>query len=205
MFLGKGHDKRSQCSEGSFACHIYCETGHLFMMAMTENVWHSQLLPNVWQWRCHCQRLRSVAVGIRTSILSLAGRMLQPTARPPRYTNFKSFLLQKYAILATAPLPSSICYQLHNTLLWNGMKYNCSFDQVWCISLINTCHRCKYLLLWYPDDNIWTSTVFLFTTSGLLLHIQFEISMINWKKKLCLCFLFLDHITIYWSFGKNCR
>ena len=50
-------------SEGSFACHTYCDTGHPIIMVISENPWHSQLLPNVWLWSCHYLylRLRSIA------------------------------------------------------------------------------------------------------------------------------------------------
>ena len=34
-------------SEGSLACHIYCDTGHPFIMVISEDPWHSPLLPSV--------------------------------------------------------------------------------------------------------------------------------------------------------------
>ena len=40
-------------SEGSLACHAYCDTGHPFIMLILQDPWHSQLLPSVWQWRRH--------------------------------------------------------------------------------------------------------------------------------------------------------
>ena len=46
-------------SEGSLTCHtycdtdIYCETGQPFTMIISEDPWHSYLLPSVWHWRCH--------------------------------------------------------------------------------------------------------------------------------------------------------
>ena len=40
-------------SEGSLACHTYCDTRHPFTMVISEDPWHSHLLPNVWQWSCH--------------------------------------------------------------------------------------------------------------------------------------------------------
>ena len=39
--------------EGSLACHTYCATGHPFVMVISEDPWHSHLLPSVWQWSCH--------------------------------------------------------------------------------------------------------------------------------------------------------
>ena len=40
-------------SEGSVACHTYCDTGHPFIMEIFENPWHSHLLLSVYQWSCH--------------------------------------------------------------------------------------------------------------------------------------------------------
>ena len=35
-------------SDGSLVCHTYCETGHPFIMVISEDPWHS----HVWQWSC---------------------------------------------------------------------------------------------------------------------------------------------------------
>ena len=35
--------------EGSSACHTYCVTGHPFIMVISEEPWHSHLLPSVKQ------------------------------------------------------------------------------------------------------------------------------------------------------------
>ena len=40
-------------SEGSLACHTHYDTGHLFIMVISEDPWHSHLLHSVWQWSCH--------------------------------------------------------------------------------------------------------------------------------------------------------
>ena len=71
-------------SEGSLACHIYCDTGHPFKMVISEDPWHSHLLPSVWQWSCHYLflRLRSVANGDRTPIARTRGE--RSTSTPPR-------------------------------------------------------------------------------------------------------------------------
>ena len=68
-------------SEGSLAYHTYCDTGHPFIMVISEDLWHSHLMLSVWQWSCHylfC-RPRSVAAGIWTPRLPLAGRTLKRT------------------------------------------------------------------------------------------------------------------------------
>ena len=46
---------RPLSSEGSLACHAYCDTGHPFEMVISEDPWHSHLLLSVWQWSCHFQ------------------------------------------------------------------------------------------------------------------------------------------------------
>ena len=55
-------------SEGSLTCPIYCNTEHLFIIIISEDPWHSHLLPNFWQWNCHYLflQLRSVEAKIRT-------------------------------------------------------------------------------------------------------------------------------------------
>ena len=66
-------------SEGSLAFHTYCDTVHPFIMVIRPvNPLHSNLLPSVLQWSCNYLylRLRSVAVGIRTPNLPLAGPTL---------------------------------------------------------------------------------------------------------------------------------
>ena len=40
-------------SRGCLACHTYCDTGHPFIMVISEDPWHSHLLPSGWQWSCH--------------------------------------------------------------------------------------------------------------------------------------------------------
>ena len=36
-------------SEGSLACHTYCDTGHPLTMVISEDPWHSRLLASVWR------------------------------------------------------------------------------------------------------------------------------------------------------------
>ena len=62
-------------SEGSSACHTYCDTGHPFIMVISEDPWHSHVMPRVCQWSYHYlfYRIWSVAAGIRTLNLPLAG------------------------------------------------------------------------------------------------------------------------------------
>ena len=63
---------------GSLACHIDCDTEHTFIMVISEDTWHSNLLSSVWQWSCRYlfYRLRSVADGIPTPNVPLTERKL---------------------------------------------------------------------------------------------------------------------------------
>ena len=65
-------------SVASFTCHTYCDTAHPFIMVISEDPWHSHLLPNVKEWSCHYLFLRRMPVtaGIRPTNLSLAGPTL---------------------------------------------------------------------------------------------------------------------------------
>ena len=67
-------------SECSVAFHTYCDTGHLFIMVISEDPSHSHLLLSDKQWNCHqlFLRLGYVADGIRTPNHPLAGKRLSP-------------------------------------------------------------------------------------------------------------------------------
>ena len=75
QILTYGRHSLPLSSEGSLTCHTYCETGLLFIMVISEDPWHSYLLPSAWQWSCHdlIKRLMSVATGNRTPISSTRG------------------------------------------------------------------------------------------------------------------------------------
>ena len=45
-------------SDGTLACNTYCNTGHTFILVISEDPWHSHLLPNFLQWSCHYLFLR---------------------------------------------------------------------------------------------------------------------------------------------------
>ena len=74
----------SLSNEGSLTCHTCCDTGLLFIMIISEDPWHSHLLPSVWQWSFHYLflRLRSVAAGNRTPISRMRGE--RSTSAPPQ-------------------------------------------------------------------------------------------------------------------------
>ena len=73
-------------SEGPFAFHIYCYTGHPFIIVISYIVRPVTLTPiaeRVAMVLSPPVFTRSVAAGIRTPNLSLAGRTIKPTAPPP--------------------------------------------------------------------------------------------------------------------------
>ena len=65
-------------SEGYLACHTLCDTGDPIIMVISEDPWHSHLLPTVQQWSWHYlfYWLKSVVAGIRTQNLPLVGPTL---------------------------------------------------------------------------------------------------------------------------------
>ena len=73
----------SLSSEGSLTCHTHCATGLLFITLISEDPWHSHLLPSVWQWSCHYlfSWLRSVATRDRTPISGMKGECSSSTPR----------------------------------------------------------------------------------------------------------------------------
>ena len=53
---------------GFLACHTHSDTGHMFIMVISQDMKHSYLLSSVEQWSCHYlfpTYIRSVAAGIR--------------------------------------------------------------------------------------------------------------------------------------------
>ena len=87
-------------SIGSLACHIYCGTGHPFIMFIRSGAVTTYFF-----------RLRSVAAGIRTLNLPLAKRTLEPTAPPPRWRDL-------YCALPTVTLGSASCGFIQKTVLF---------------------------------------------------------------------------------------
>ena len=87
-------------------CHTSCDTGLPFIMVISEDPWHSHLLPSFWQWICHYLflRLRSVATGNRTPISRMRGE--RPTSTPPRIqlTSILLLSLRKWEIIYAAEL-----------------------------------------------------------------------------------------------------
>ena len=74
-------------SEGSFTCHIYCDTGKPFIMVISKDPWHSHLLPSVWYWICHFlfERIRSFPTGNRTPISRMRRECSSSTSPRPSF------------------------------------------------------------------------------------------------------------------------
>ena len=103
----------SLSSEGSLACHTYCDTGHPFIMVISEDPWHSHLLLSVWQWSCHYLflRLRSVAAGIRTPKF----RMRELRSNPLHHRRGYSvvFYFYRYWVNSTINICYRKCFKVH--------------------------------------------------------------------------------------------
>ena len=48
----------------SSSYHTYCDTGHTFIMVISEETCHSYMLLCVGQWSCHCLFLRLSRLGL---------------------------------------------------------------------------------------------------------------------------------------------
>ena len=77
-------------SGGSLTCQTHCDTDLPFIMVISENPWHSHLLPSVWQWNCHYLflRLGFVPTGDRTPISRM--REESSTSTPSRRSIVRS-------------------------------------------------------------------------------------------------------------------
>ena len=49
QILTYARHSRPLSSEDSLACHTYCDTWHPCILAISEDPWHSHILPRVWQ------------------------------------------------------------------------------------------------------------------------------------------------------------
>ena len=67
-------------SEGSLEWHTYCNTGHPFIMVISEDPWHLHLYCRAFGSGAVFTWFRSVAAGIRTPNLPLARRTLYTSA-----------------------------------------------------------------------------------------------------------------------------
>ena len=94
-------------SEGSLTCHTYCDTGHPFIMVISEDPLHSHLLPSVWQWSFHYLflRPRSVATGIRTPNLLHVRRHLLC-----KFLCFRAYIIKPPQLKAQAISPTLLGY-----------------------------------------------------------------------------------------------
>ena len=134
-------------SEGSLACHTYCDMGHPFTMVISKDPWHSHLLQSVYQWSCHYLylRLRSVATGIQTPNLALEGPALTHCAV---CYSFKLVLALCSMRWKENPVQSLINSQGYKMLLTNWATENIfwvSSDKIYFLKFIVIFY--KYLVL----------------------------------------------------------
>ena len=100
-------------SEGSLTCHTHCDTGIPFIKEISEDPWHSHLLPSVCQWSSHnlFLRLRSVATRNQTPILRMRGE--RSTSTPPRRS---IIMVRRDTLIAT--LTPTLSWHKKWVLIW---------------------------------------------------------------------------------------
>ena len=90
QILTYARHSRTLSNEGSLACQTYCDTGHPFIMVITEGPWYSNKLQSAWQWSCHYLFLRPRSVDVatrdRTQVFCMRGE--RSTTEPPRMHYF---------------------------------------------------------------------------------------------------------------------
>ena len=127
-------------SEGSFACHTYCDTGLRFIMVISEDPWHSHLLPSLWQWSCHYLFLWQVCRyrGLNPDLLH-ARRTLYLYAT----SHFWQYMYdlnsnRNYSTIYSYELIMLQCYDA--TVLLHDLSQSC-FNMTWLLhcSYIMTC------------------------------------------------------------------
>ena len=82
--------------EGSLTFHTFCNTGLPLIIVTSDDPWHTNLLPSVWQWICHYLFLwlRFIATGNRASISRIPEQYIkQNTCTYASKQNYGSILL----------------------------------------------------------------------------------------------------------------
>ena len=102
-----------------FRCHIYCDTGHPFIMVISEDPWHSRLLRAFgsgdvticfYEW------------GNRTLYLPHARRTLKPTA-PPRRSIRKTYFEKKDIFWMLQTACNQSVFEGHTQLIWDFVQH----------------------------------------------------------------------------------
>ena len=131
-------------SEGSSACHTYRDTGHPFIVVISdhEDPWHSHLLPSLWQCSSHYPflRLRS-RLGFEHRTFRLWAHVLTHCATAATMSILTPLLYVK-------SIKRSKCLSLFLTLAisYKGLIVSykviislCFCYQKWCVSLLERC------------------------------------------------------------------
>ena len=115
-------------NEGCLACHTYCNTGHPFIIAISEDPWHLHLLPSIWQWSYHYLfiQLRSVAAGIRVVLSSWAIMTKQMLTDCNKSSARLLILIMNYSY--PIPYVNFVIVFFKNVLL---NYYKCFCETVW--------------------------------------------------------------------------
>ena len=119
-------------SEGSLACHTYCDTGHPFIIVIFEDQCHSHLLLSVQKWSCpypcfyHLGLLR---LGFKHRTFRLRGERSSPLCHLE--SSLESFRSSKNLILSEKRKALkgqlSLKYSRKNAVIWKSQQY---FDDI---------------------------------------------------------------------------
>ena len=154
-------------SEGSLACHTYCDTGHTFIMVISKDPWHSHLLASVWQWSCHYLFNEFSMSQLETPNLLHAGRMLSPTLPLLRPMKVYTYLQWHQYYDSVQVSSDTITVTVYKNLQWHQHSDSVHVSTVttilWqCTSIyidINNRTEYKYLQWQQQYDSVQVSTV----------------------------------------------
>ena len=118
-----------------FFSHTHCDTGLPFIMVISEDPWHSLLMPSVLQWSCHYLFLwlRSVVTWDRTPISSIWGERSTPT--PTRQSLQICLLWQHRCVYSDNTELSAMTYGYDSSIMTSP---NCLLWQHWMVYYDNT-------------------------------------------------------------------
>ena len=92
---------------GSLVCHTYCDTGHLFIMVISEDLWHSHLLPSILQRCCrYLYFMTKVCPGwdSNTHLSNCEMNALTDCPTAANFTQIEMSIWVKTAEVTTSPL-----------------------------------------------------------------------------------------------------
>ena len=150
-------------SEGSLVCNTYCDTGHPFIMVISEDPWHSHPIPSVWQWSCHY-------LFLKTWICRGWDLNAQPST------------CRANAVTHCANVPAHcIVFKVYN-IWWTVNVLIFSMDFIWRLMLIHLfSHLAIYFKIWRRDMTAKHAIKFTSPKCYRLTVYYAKISKSNWR------------------------